>query len=94
MAPGPGVIRCTHIVYSPGLLTTLTAGWQPIRAQPDHEHTALMEDFRRTVLWQQAMAAQGIKVLAMRLSPTEEHAAVECWWAEEGHAQFGTGNPL
>ena len=52
----------------------------------DREHAALMEDFRRTVLWRKAMAANGVKVLAMRLTPQQEHDAVAKWWAEEGHA--------
>ena len=54
--------------------------WEPSEA----EHAALMEDFRRTVLWRKATAAKGVKVLAMRLSPDEEHDAVERWWREEG----------
>jgi hypothetical protein len=56
--------------------------WEPDEA----EHAALMEDFCRTVLWRQVMATRGIKVLSLRLSPADEHAAMEKWWAEEGHA--------
>lgn len=56
--------------------------WEP----SDDEHAALMEDFRRTVMWRQAMAIKGIKVLAMGLSPSQEHDAVERWWADEGRA--------
>jgi hypothetical protein len=54
----------------------------------DAEHAALMERFRRVVLWRQAMAARGIKVLAVAMTPAEETAAVLEWWAEEGHAQY------
>jgi hypothetical protein len=54
--------------------------WEPTEA----EHAVLMEEFRRTVLWQKAMAAKGVKVLTLRLTPAEEHAAVARWWDEEG----------
>ena len=57
--------------------------WEP----SEEEHAALMEDFRRTVLWQEDMAAKGIKVLARKLTPQQEHDAVETWWREEGAAK-------
>jgi hypothetical protein len=59
--------------------------WEPSEAQ----EAALLEDFRRTVLWEQAMAAKGVKVLAQRLSPQQEHDAVEQWWREEGSIKHG-----
>ncbi len=57
--------------------------WEP----SDAEHAALMEDFRRTVLWQKAMAAKGIKALALGLTPQQEYDAVAKWWVEEGRSQ-------
>lgn len=60
--------------------------WEP----SDEQHAALMEDFRRTVLWQKAMAAKGIKVLAQHLTPQQEHEAVERWWHDEGHLTHET----
>lgn len=54
--------------------------WEP----SDEQHAALMEDFRRTVLWRKAMAAKGIKVLAMRLSPQDEADQMRKWWTDEG----------
>ena len=30
------------------------------------------------------MAAKGIKVLAQKLTPQQEHEEVEKWWREEG----------
>ena len=59
--------------------------WEPSEA----EHTALMEDFRRVVLWRKAMAARGIKVHSLRLSPVEEVAQMRRWWECEGRAEFG-----
>jgi sugar phosphate isomerase/epimerase len=59
--------------------------WEPSEA----EEAAVLEDFRRTVLWEQAMAAKGVKVLAQRLSPQQEHDLVEAWWREEGAATYG-----
>ncbi len=44
------------------------------------------QDFRRIVLWRKAMAAKGIKVLAMGMTPAEEGASMRKWWAEEGEA--------
>lgn len=58
--------------------------WEPSEA----EEAAMLEDFRRVVLWQKAMAAKGVKVLAWRLSPQEELEAATKWWAEEGHSAF------
>jgi hypothetical protein len=61
----------------------------------DAEHAALMEEFHRIVLWRQAMAARGIKVLAATMTPTEETAAMLTWWAEEGRARHGDhGAPI
>lgn len=34
------------------------------------------QDFRRIVLWRKAMAAKGIKVLAMGMTPAEEGQAL------------------
>ena len=62
------------------------ADWEPT----DEEHAALMEDFRRTVLWQKAMAAKGIKVLAQHMTPAEEHKAVQKWWEDEGRTLSAT----
>ncbi len=59
--------------------------WEPT----DAEEAVVLEDFRRTVLWEQAMAAKGIKALALRLSPQQEHDAVEKWWREESSAVHG-----
>lgn len=56
--------------------------WEPTEA----EHQALMEDFRRTVLWQKAMAAKGVKVLALGMTPEQEGEAVRKWWRDEGAA--------
>jgi hypothetical protein len=54
--------------------------WEPSEA----EEAALLEDFRRTVLWRKAMAARGVKVTAMKLTPQQEHDAVTAWWLSEG----------
>jgi hypothetical protein len=58
------------------------ANWEP----SDEQHAALMEDFRRMVLWRKAMAARGVKVLGLRMTPREETQAMRKWWGEEGCA--------
>ena len=62
--------------------------WEPT----EEEHAALMEGMRRRVLYRKAMSARGIKVLAMNLSPEQEHALVTAWWREEG-AHLHESNP-
>ena len=58
--------------------------WEP----SDAEEAALLEDVRRTVAWQRAMAAKGIKVLALHLTLEQDSEAVEKWWHEEGERQL------
>ncbi|MGD9803439.1 MAG: hypothetical protein AB7E81_17740 [Hyphomicrobiaceae bacterium] len=55
--------------------------WEPSEV----EEAELLEDIRRTVLWREAMARRGIRVLAKGLTPFEEAIEVQRWWEEEGH---------
>lgn len=61
----------------------------PSLADPSFEPTdaqfaEITRDVARTVRWQKAMAARGVKVLELNLTPDEEFRRVEAWEREEG----------
>lgn len=60
----------------------LNPDWEPTEAQ----ERQLAASFERQVAWRRAMAARGIKVLALGLSPNEMVAEANRWWNEEGQA--------
>lgn len=59
--------------------------WEPSEAQ----EAAVAEDFRRTVLWRQAMVARGVKPYSLGLTVDQQHEAVQAWWRDEGQEQAG-----
>jgi len=58
----------------------LNPDWEPT----DRDEADVAESFRRQVAWQTAMAAKGVKVLSLGLSPSELVAEANRWWLKEG----------
>lgn len=57
----------------------LNPDWEPTEAQ----ERQLAASFERQVAWRRAMAARGIKVLELGLTPEQLGAEADRWWSDQ-----------